>query len=157
MSAPACLSCGAPWKGNISGACSFCQQDGAPPGSELPPGFGLDPEAFCMALLARGQDADPLGALAGPLQAALGPGAVAVEPGPAGAQALWVKFNDFTFGFTGGPAGPIQVSAVHEVRGIVIKSETLDFTNGVAEFAIQLATWAGRDPGARSALVNTFS
>jgi hypothetical protein len=111
-----------------------------------------------MALLERAGGADPLGALANPLRVALGDAAVATEPdGRGGTQALAVRFNDFTFRFLGGPAGPIEASAVHEVRGIVIKNETLDFSNGVAELAIQLATWAGRDPGARGALVNAFA
>jgi len=110
-----------------------------------------------MALLGRASGPAPLDGLARPLRAALGPEAVVAEAGASGTAVLWVRFHDFTFRFAPGPTGAPEVLAVHEVRGIVLKQELLDLTSGIAELAVQLATWAGQNPATRSALVQTFS
>jgi len=117
----------------------------------------LDPvglERLLGGLLRDGQAAGrPLEPLAEVLQAALGAAVSTARARRGGAvERVDVLAGDWRLAVFAARAG-LAGTAVHEVRGIVLKREELSVDEWVVRAASALSAWSGRDGAARAGLV----
>jgi hypothetical protein len=154
--AGACPACGAPWDPDVTGACRYCRASArSETGSALD--ASLDPvglERLLGGLVRDGQAAGrPLDPLAEQLHRAVGD-AVSVERARRGGAVERVDLHagDWRLGLAAARGG-LAGTAVHEVRGIVLKREQLTVDEWVARAAAELAAWSGRDGAVRAGLV----
>ncbi len=154
--AGACPACGAPWDPDVTGACRYCRasvrtEAGSAPDPSLDPvGLGR----LLGGLVRDGQAAGrPLDPLAEVLGGAVG-GGVAVERARRGGAVERVELHagDWRLTLAAARSG-LAGTAVHEVRGIVLKREELSVDEWVGRAAAELSVWSGRDGAVRARLV----
>ena len=136
-----CQHCGAPWQPGLTGACRYCQTVAPPPGARAAwTGDELDATALYGLL----QTFRAEGRLGRELARHL-PDHVQVRPADAG---LRVRLEDWDYELTKSAA-----EAVHTVRGVVLKRETLEQDEWVAVVAAHLAEYAGKNARVRDGLL----
>ena len=149
-----CSNCGAPWRPDITGACSFCRVVVPQPTSG---GFtvaapGVDPVVLFGIL--RQMAADPAAPVDG-LARGLGP-VLGDHLKPfrdrSGGSGMVIQIEDFTYQAAPGEWG-VDTGVVHTVRGIVLKRESLGLDEWLGRLASHLADLAGRNPQVKTRLV----
>jgi len=140
----------------VTGACRYCRasvrtEAGYAPDPALDAG-GL--ERLLGGLLREGQAAGrPLDPLTDVLHGALGEAVTAERARRSGAvQRLDLRAGDWRLAVSAARSG-LTGTAIHEVRGIVLKREELSVDEWVDRAASALASWSGRDGAVRAALV----
>lgn len=149
-----CGNCGAPWRPDITGACSFCRVVVPQPTSG---GFtvaapGVDPVVLFGLLRRMAADSnDPIAGLAAGLAGVLGEH-LRPSRDRSGRTAAVIELEDFTYQAGPGEWG-VQAGVVHTVRGIVLKREALSLDEWLGRLASHMADLAGRNPQVRERLV----
>jgi hypothetical protein len=134
-----CQHCGAPWEPDLAGACRFCKTIAPPPGAR--PAWTGD-ELDATVLYGLLQNLRVEGRLAAELVRQL-PGRATGDEGH-----LQLVVEDWTYGRDGATA-----EAVHTVRGVVLKRESLEPDEWLAVVAAHLAEYAGKNAGVRDGLL----
>ncbi len=134
-----CQHCGAPWQPDLTGACRYCQTVAPPPGAR-PAWTGEQLDATALYGLLQALRAG--GRLAADLARCL-PDQVTVE-----GSRLEVGLEDWQYNLDRTGA-----EAVHSVRGVVLKRESLEQDEWVAVVAAHLAEYAGKNARVRDGLL----
>lgn len=153
MAESRCTTCGAPWRSTVLGSCGYCGAFGRPPEAGPSPRPGeLDPQALCLALVARCGDPDrPLDGLREVLIGALGDNRVSAEEAGGRVTSMHMVVADRSFDVKLHD-GMVEAADVHAVRGVVIRRQELDLGGLLAELALLLAPLASTDARLRATL-----
>ena len=153
---PVCGHCGAPWRPDVTGACRFCRVTAPPPAAARTgiappapagarPGTGngapqIDGDVLFQLLLSStaGSPDRPLDGLAEDLRRVAGERCTASgRP----VEAVQVELDDWQYqAWT--ERGEVAARAVHTVRGVVLKRQSLPFPEWLAALAGHLAEFA---------------
>jgi hypothetical protein len=134
-----CQHCGAPWRPDLTGSCRYCKTAAPPPGSPAP--WATD-ELDATALYGRLQRGRAGGELGSSLRQALGARVSSAD------DPLTVTVEDWQYELAGGHA-----TAIHSVRGVVLKREPMEPDEWLAALAAHLAEYAGKNAEVREGLL----
>jgi hypothetical protein len=138
-----CQNCGAPWKPDVTGACGFCGVVAPPP--DAPAGVAgarptIDANALYRLLISVTTDPGrPLDRLATALKR-VGGDRVTFRGNPVALVQLDLEDWEYRLWIDHGDA---QALAIHTVRGVVLKHQSLPFDECLAALSGHLAEYAG--------------
>jgi hypothetical protein len=148
-----CQHCGAPWHPDVTGACRYCRVVAPPAGTAAGVAGGrptVDADALTRLLLSETADpSHPLDRLAVDLRSIAGD-RVSSKGTPV--SRVEIALDDWAYE-AWLDHGDVAALAVHSVRGVVLKHQTLPFDEWVACVAGHLAEYAGTHPHVYEALV----